>query len=141
MTNEMRARVEKAVVMANDTLTIEAAKAAIAQNEKKIAYWNSLPSWKIGFTGKTAIANAQNEIAYFEAVIEVLTEQIAAEAVTETVAVLAAIVTVTNKAQAVLRAVATLANKLRKLNYSLSDAFKKAWTLTKAFAGLLPSFS
>lgn len=141
MTNEMRARVEKAVEMSNGTLTIEAAKAAIAQNEKKIAYWNSLPSWKVGFTGKTAIANAQNEIAYFEAVVEYLTEQAAAEAVTETVAVLAAIVTVANKAKAVRRAVTTLANKLRKLDYSLSDAFKRAWTFIKSFTGLLPSLS
>lgn len=141
MTNEMRAKVESAVKESNGALTIEFAKAAISQKEKTIAYWNNLPSWRVGFTGKQAIAMAQSEIAYFEAVIEYLTEAAATEAVAETMKVLAAIVTVANKAKAVRRAVATLANRLHRLSYSLSDAFRRSWALIKAFNGLLPSLS
>lgn len=139
MTESMRARVEKAVKESKGALTIEFAKTAIAQKEKTISYWNSLPAWKQGYTAKCAVAAAQSEIAYFEAVIEYLMEVAATEAVAETVQVLAAIVTVANKAKAIRRAVATLANKLHRLSYSLSDAFKRSWALVRAFNGLLPS--
>lgn len=141
MTESMRARVESAVKESNGALTIEFAKTAIAQKEKTISYWNSLPAWKQGYTAKCAVAAAQADIEYFEAVIEYLTEVAATEAVAETVKVLAAIVTVANKAKAVRRAVATLANKLHRLSYSLSDAFRRSWALIKAFNGLLPSSS
>ncbi len=141
MTESMRARVEKAVQESNGALTVEFAKTAIAQKEKAIAYWNNLPSWRVGFTGKQAIAMAQSEIAYFEAVIEYLMEVAAIEAVAETVQVLAAIVTVANKTKAIRRAVATLANKLHSLSYSLSDTFKRSWALVRAFNRLLPSLS
>ena len=141
MTESMRARVEKAVQESNGSLTVEFANATIAQKEREIAFENSLPAWKRGYASKNAVATAQAEIAYFEAVIEYLTEQAAAEAVAETVQVIAAIVTVANKAKAVRRAVATLANKLHRLNFSLSDSFKRAWAFVRAFNGLLPSLS
>lgn len=141
MTNEMRARVKRAVEMSNGNLTIESAKASIAQKESVIRYYDNLPSWKQGYSEKCAIATAKSEIAYYEVVIEYLTELEAAEVVAETVQVLAAIITVANKAKAVRRAVATLANKLHRLNYSLSDAFKRAWTFIRAFTGLIPSLA
>lgn len=141
MTEKMRERVMASIEKSNGALTVEFCKEAIEQRKRSLEFLNSRPSWEQGFACKNAMANAESDIEYFEAVIEVLTEQAAAEVVTETVAVLTAIVTVANKAKAVRRAVATLANKLRKLNYSLSDAFKRAWTLTKSFKGLLPSLS
>lgn len=141
MTNEMRARVEKAVEMSKGSLTIESAKTAIAQKESVISYYNNLPAWRRGYSEKCAIESAKSEIAYFEAVIDYLTEQAATEAVAETVQILATIVTVTNKVKTVRRAVATLANKLHKLGYTLSDAFRRAWAFVRAFDGLLPSLS
>lgn len=143
MTESMRTRVESAVKESNGALTIEFAKTAIAQKEKTISYWNSLPAWKQGYTAKCVVAAAQADIEYFEAVVEYLTEVAATEAVAETVQVLAAIVTVSvaSKAKAVRRAVATLANKLHRLSYSLSDAFRRSWALIKAFNGLLPALS
>lgn len=140
MTENMRARVEKAVKDSNGNLTIEFAKKAIAQKEKELNYYNNLPAWKQGYQTQCSITAVQSDIAYFEAVIEYLTEVAATEAVAETVQVLAAIMTVANKAKAVRRAVATLANKLHRLNYSLSDAFKRAWTFIRAFTGLVPSY-
>lgn len=144
MTEKMRERVMKNLEISKEMgngLTVEFCKEAIEQRKRSLEFWNNQPAWEQGLSCKNAIANAESEIEYFQAVIEVLTEQAAAEVVAETVAVLTAIVTVANKAKAVRRAVATLANKLRKLNYSLSDSFKKAWTLTKSFKGLLPSLS
>ena len=136
MTENMRARVESAVEESNGALTIEFAKTAIAQKVKSISYWNNLPAWKQGYTAKCAVAAAKADIEY-------LAEVAATEAVAETVQVLAAIVTVSvaSKAKAIRRAVATLANKLHRLSYTLSDAFKRSWTLVKAFNGLLPSLS
>lgn len=135
MTNEMRERVEKAVEMSQGSLTIEFAKSAIEMKKRQIAQWENSYSYDVEKHCKML----QNEIAYFEAVIEFLTEQNTVEAVSEAIQVLAAIVSVSNKVKAVRKAVATLANKLHKLNYTLSNAFKKAWVLTKAFFGLFPS--
>lgn len=141
MTNEMRERVIKAIEVSNGALTVEFCKEAIAQRERTVAYYNSLPSWQQGYNAKREITVAQSEIAYYEAVIEVLAEQAAAVVVAETVEVLAAIVTVVNKTKAVRKAVATLANKFHRLGYTLSDSFKRAWQLTRAFKGLLPSLA
>lgn len=143
MTESMRARVESAVKESNGALTIESANASIAHSERVIQYWESLPVWKQGCDSKTLIAKAKAEVEFFEAVIEYLTEVAATEVVAETVQVLEAIVTVSvsSKAKAVRRAVATLANKLHRLSYSLSDAFRRSWALIKAFNGLLPSLS
>ncbi|MGL5437178.1 MAG: hypothetical protein ACRDBO_17680 [Lachnospiraceae bacterium] len=138
MTETMRASVEKAIERSNGNLTVEYAKSMIEQKERTISYYNSLPSWKQGYSTQYSINLAKDEIEYFEAVTEVLIEKAAAVAVAETVEVLAAIVTVANKAKAARRAVATLANKLRKVGFTLSDAFRKAWTLIKAFNELLP---
>lgn len=142
MTESMKVRIEKNIAIAKEMgneLTIKSAKECLEQQHKSIEYWNSLPSWKRGYTGDQAIAMAQSDIAYWEAVIEYLTEQAAAEAVAEAVEVLTAIVVVANKVKAVRRAVVTLANKLHKLYYSLSVAFSKAWAFVKSFTGLIPT--
>lgn len=137
MTNEMRERVEKAVEMSQGSLTIEFAQSAIEMKKRQISHWENSYAYDV----RRHCEMLQSEIAYFEAVIEYLTEQAAAEAVAETVTVLTAIVTVADKAKAVRRAVATLANKLHRLSYSLSDAFRRSWALIKAFNGLLLSLS
>lgn len=137
MTSEMRERVLRNIKVSEGALTNEFAKSAIAHQEKIISYWKDSYCWE----AKHKIAAAKGEIEYFEAVIEVLAEQAATEAVKETVQVLAAIVTVANKSKAVRGAVATLANKLHRLNCTLSESFKRAWAFVKSFNGLLPSLS
>ncbi len=137
MTENMRERVERAVEMSQGNLTIEFAKSAIEMKKRQIAHWENSHAYDV----KRYCEMLRDEIAYFEAVIEYLTERAAAEAVTETVEALAAIVIVANKVKAVRRAVTTLANKLHKLNYSLSDAFKRAWAFIRAFTGLFPLWS
>jgi hypothetical protein len=66
--------------------------------------------------------------------------EIANEAI-QTVVVLVKTVINGSKSKVIRKAVATMANKLRKLNYSLSDAFKKAWIFIKSFTGLFPSWA
>lgn len=141
MTSEMRERVMKNIEASNGALTVERCKEIIAQKERVIAYWNSLPAWEQGYSCRNHIANAQADIEYFQAVIELLTEMAVVEVANEAVAVVVALVKVMPRATAIRKAVALVANKLHKLRFSLSDSFKKAWGLIKAFNGLIPSLT
>lgn len=144
MTSEMRERVMKNIEMAKafgNEMTIEFCQEAIAQREKSLQYWNSLPAWQQGFSCRNSIANAESDIEYFQAVIEVLTELAEIEVAKEAVQIVVALVKAMPKAIAVKKAVATIANKLHKLHLSLSDSFKKAWSFIKGFTSLIPSLT
>lgn len=139
MTKEMRERVLHNIE--NGAWTIEKAQSAIEHENKVINYWTeNARCWE----AKYKINQANADIEYYEAIIEVLTEmqevEIANEAI-QTVVVLVKTVANSSKSKVIRKAVATMANKLRKLNYSLSEAFKKAWMFIKSFTGLIPSLS
>lgn len=139
MTKEMRERVLNSIE--NGDWNIEKAQRAIEHEKKVINYWKEKA---LCWEAKYKINQSNADIKYYEAIIEVLTEmqevEIANEAI-QTVVVLVKTVINGSKSKVIRKAVATMANKLRKLNYSLSDAFKKAWIFIKSFTGLFPSWA
>lgn len=139
MTKEMRERVLYAIE--NGSWAIETAQQAIEHENKIISYW---AKQRCAYEAPYKIKQANGNIEYYEAIIEVLTEMEEVEVVNEamqTVVTLVKTVTNCSKCNVVRKAVATMANKLRKLNYSRSEAFKKAWAFIKSFTGLIPSMS
>lgn len=139
MTKEMRERVLNSIE--NGDWNIEKAQRAIEHEKKVINYWKEKA---LCWEAKYKINQSNADIKYYEAIIEVLTEmqevEITNEAI-QTVVVLVKTVINGSKSKVIRKAVATMANKLRKLNYSLSDAFKKAWIFIKSFTGLFPSWA
>lgn len=139
MTKEMRERVLNSIE--NGDWNIEKAQRAIEHEKKVINYWKEKA---LCWEAKYKINQSNADIKYYEAIIEVLTEmqevEIANEAI-QTVVVFVKTVINGSKSKVIRKAVATMANKLRKLNYSLSDAFKKAWIFIKSFTGLFPSWA
>ena len=125
----------------NGDWSIEKAQRAIEHEKKVINYWKEK---SLCYEAKYKINQSNADIKYYEAIIEVLTEmqeiEIANEAI-QTVVVLVKTVVNSSKSKVIRKAVATMANKLRKLNYSLSNAFKKAWIFIKSFTNLFPSWA
>jgi hypothetical protein len=139
MTKEMRERVLNSIE--NGDWSIEKAQRAIEHEKKVINYWEEK---SLCYEAKYKINQSNADIKYYEAIIEVLTEmqeiEIANEAI-QTVVVLVKTVVNSSKSKVIRKAVATMANKLRKLNYSLSNAFKKACIFIKSFTSLFPSWA
>lgn len=133
MTNEMREYVLNNIEKSKGNLTIEFAKGAIQQKEREIEFWES---HSYAWERKTKLAMAKKDIQYFEAVIEILIEMEEIKVADETVKTVIQGYSKFSKLTLVRKAAACMANKLRKIGYSLSNAFKKAWLFVKALTGM-----
>lgn len=133
MTNEMREQAINNIEASQGHLTVEFAKEAIEAKRRGIAFWESRSyAWE----SRYEIENAEKEIEYFEAVIEVLTEMAEIEIANEAVQAVISEFGKVSKTTLVRKAVARMANSLKKLGYSLSESFKKAWCFIKALVTL-----
>lgn len=133
MTNEMREYVLDNIERSKGNLTIGSVKETIRQKEREIEFWKS---HSYAWESETKIAMAKKDIQYFEAVIEILTEMEEIKVADETVKTVIQGYNKFNKTTLIRKAVASMANKLRKIGYSLSNAFKKAWSFVKVLTGM-----
>lgn len=114
--------------------TIESAQKAVERTQKTIDYWQA-QSWK--YEAKILLPTLIAELEVLNAIVEILTEQAEVEVAAEAVQAVASLVRSFAKATVMRKVVAIAANKLRKLGYSLSDCFKRAWMLVKGAVGFM----
>jgi len=132
MTN--RERAQERLNNAACKLTIKGAQEAIAGYQRSIDYYNSLPIWKISaYDIQLELSRTADQIEILEAVIEILTEQAEAEIAVGTIQTIVTLVKSFPKTTVMRKMVAMIANKLRKLGISLSECFRRAWSLVKGF--------
>ncbi len=118
--------------------TIEKAQNTIERHNRSLNYYNSLPDWKkCSFDIQLDISRLEKEIEIMEAIIEILIEQEELIIASEAVQAVATLVKSFAKTTVMRKVVATVSNKLRKLGYSLSDCFKRAWVLVKGTMGFM----
>lgn len=135
MTRTMREIAEENIKTSNGNLTIEFAKENLEHAKKVLSYWEYL---SYSCSADYGISKAKSDIEYYEAVITILTEIAEAEAADKAAQIVMTPATVTSKINPIRKAVAVMANALRKVGYTLSDAFKKAWKFVKRIINDVP---